>query len=367
MKKVLVLVALFLMTGVISASDQDFNTGMEKFNNGEYILAEQIFRDLVREQPYNPAYLQMLAKTFMVWNRYDEAEELLLRARERSGDKGITLELIDLYLAQGKPARALSLINKLYEEGLDMSEQEAEALYQQGLRSESDGNITAAVEYFESVRSLRPHYRDIDQHIEKLNERIFKGKETGAAGEGRNLSRKEYDLRMEKLRALEAKRSKMWEEKMKAVSQKEAEVGYKAFKTELELQKKMAELKTRPESASGLSANPPKDRGRKVGTVWFASGKSELDAVSRTMLERIVKQIQPGNSLIIIVGHTDPTPFKTKKKDNIDLSAFRALAVKRYLVGRGVDKKRIEVYAVGPLEPISRDNAKNRRTEIYVR
>jgi outer membrane protein OmpA-like peptidoglycan-associated protein len=74
------------------------------------------------------------------------------------------------------------------------------------------------------------------------------------------------------------------------------------------------------------------------------------------------------NLQLRITGHTDSTGSASR---NAELSLARADAVKAYLLGKGVDGKRIETVGAGPNEPIA-DNktaagrAKNRRIEFAV-
>jgi OOP family OmpA-OmpF porin len=55
---------------------------------------------------------------------------------------------------------------------------------------------------------------------------------------------------------------------------------------------------------------------------------------------------------IKIIGHTDPTG---PPHQNINLSLERAEAVKRYLVAKGIDAKKIEAEGVGGSMPIVTD------------
>ena len=64
--------------------------------------------------------------------------------------------------------------------------------------------------------------------------------------------------------------------------------------------------------------------------------------------------------------------MKTKAKwdDNLDLSANRAMAVTRYLTGKGLDSAMIETVGMGAAQPVASNSSKdgkarNRRVEIY--
>jgi len=103
--------------------------------------------------------------------------------------------------------------------------------------------------------------------------------------------------------------------------------------------------------------------------VLFASGRATLTANGKKVLDRIVREIKanyPGKP-IRVYGYTDTDPIrKTRKlwKDNLDLSANRAMAVTRYLIGKGIPAKRIETVAMGEHHPISGSKDKSRRVEI---
>lgn len=85
-------------------------------------------------------------------------------------------------------------------------------------------------------------------------------------------------------------------------------------------------------------------------------------------LSAILKKRQ---GTLIVRGHTDARPFKSKKKDNWQLSALRAHSAYNMLLGSGIPKVRfgrIEGYASQRLknkeDPFA---AQNRRIEIFLR
>ena len=88
---------------------------------------------------------------------------------------------------------------------------------------------------------------------------------------------------------------------------------------------------------------------------------AELDDLARTMTE------MPGLS-IRIEGHTDNVG---KADDLMELSRERALAIKTFLVGKGIAPDRIETVGYGPKYPLT-DNgtdelrAQNRRVEFII-
>ena len=104
--------------------------------------------------------------------------------------------------------------------------------------------------------------------------------------------------------------------------------------------------------------------------VLFNSGSDTLRNAAKATLDQIsqvIKANYPSN-IVRVEGYTDSDKLvKTKKKwgTNENLSAFRALAVERYLVGKGIDNNQIYSAAFGP------SNAKatkkdSRRVEIVI-
>ena len=148
----------------------------------------------------------------------------------------------------------------------------------------------------------------------------------------------------------------------------------------LELQRQIAEGQSAAK-ASGFGGDVRFDAYAGTITVTlpnailFDSGKAALKKRTSTELNNIrsvLRQQRYSDKQIDVVGHTDSDPIKKSKwKDNLELSAQRALTVVRYLIERGIDEKRIR--AVGCGAAIPRDSnatasgkARNRRVEIVV-
>ena len=121
----------------------------------------------------------------------------------------------------------------------------------------------------------------------------------------------------------------------------------------------------------------PKPRVRLVGKrieinerVMFAVGSAEIDAVSHGLLDDIAKVLteNPEIELIQIQGHTDS---RGNADMNRKLSTDRALAVRSYLVEKGISGGRMQAVGFGPDRPLlegATDEAfaKNRRVEIHI-
>ena len=110
--------------------------------------------------------------------------------------------------------------------------------------------------------------------------------------------------------------------------------------------------------------------------ILFASGRATLSSQGKKALSKVVRDLKSSYSgmPIRVVGYTDSDPIsKSKKlwKDNLDLSANRAMAVSRYLIANKIPEAKIETIGMGKTHQLARNNsrtnkAKNRRVEIIV-
>lgn len=109
------------------------------------------------------------------------------------------------------------------------------------------------------------------------------------------------------------------------------------------------------------------------GSVLFNSGKTQLRNSARTSLDQVVNALRSeySDKEILVFGHTDDQPIKRSGwKDNFQLSTERALAVVRFLHGRGISPDRLAACGAGEFRPrvpnTSADNRQqNRRVEIF--
>ncbi|HIE35600.1 MAG TPA: hypothetical protein EYP79_05350, partial [Campylobacterales bacterium] len=75
---------------------------------------------------------------------------------------------------------------------------------------------------------------------------------------------------------------------------------------------------------------------------------------------------------LTIVGHTDSSPIRSKRfKNNLELSAARAVNTLRLFIKCGYDKKALSVEGRGEFDPIAPNDtpanrAKNRRVEFVI-
>ena len=101
--------------------------------------------------------------------------------------------------------------------------------------------------------------------------------------------------------------------------------------------------------------------------VRFATASDALTKSDQALLDTLAKALKTpdlAKDRFAVAGHTDATG---DDRINQELSCARALAVKRYLSGKGVQLARLSAYGFGstrPLEAGQADSANNRRVEI---
>ena len=121
-----------------------------------------------------------------------------------------------------------------------------------------------------------------------------------------------------------------------------AQFAEESQKTIDELQRQIAEFNKSPAEATGFGEGYDVTFDPSAGTITvtlqntilFSSGQATLKRATSTELDHtqsVLRQKYPNNP-IDVVGHTDTDPIKKSKwKDNLELSAQRALTVVRYL------------------------------------
>jgi outer membrane protein OmpA-like peptidoglycan-associated protein len=101
----------------------------------------------------------------------------------------------------------------------------------------------------------------------------------------------------------------------------------------------------------------------------FAQGKALIDPASYNELDEVVQMMKENEKIEIrLEGHTDNVG---SPKANLALSQKRVDAVKKYLVEKGISKKRIETKAFGGSQPLRNEmtpeaKALNRRVEMRI-
>lgn len=115
----------------------------------------------------------------------------------------------------------------------------------------------------------------------------------------------------------------------------------------------------------------PLEMGRtiRLDNVLFARGKAVILKSSFEELDRVVEMMKSNPEIKIrLKGHTDGNGDKSQ---NLKLSEERALSAKKYLMSKGVSRKRIESQGYGGEEPIASNATEetrrlNRRVEIEI-
>jgi len=148
-----------------------------------------------------------------------------------------------------------------------------------------------------------------------------------------------------------------------------------------ELQRQIDQLNKTPAQATGFEgldvAFDPATGTITVtlaNTILFDSGKATLKSTTNKELDQILSVVKQkyASKDVDVVGHTDTDPIqKSPWKDNLELSAQRALSVARYLIGHGIAEKQVRAAGCGSARPIASNStapgkAKNRRVEIVV-
>lgn len=115
----------------------------------------------------------------------------------------------------------------------------------------------------------------------------------------------------------------------------------------------------------------PLEKGNKIRleNIYFARGRADLLPESYPTLDALAETLKENpSSVILLEGHTEPYG---NKKSLIKLSEDRVKAVGNYLIGKGIDPKRIKYKAYGGMQPLTmkddeESRALNRRVEVKV-
>jgi outer membrane protein OmpA-like peptidoglycan-associated protein len=103
--------------------------------------------------------------------------------------------------------------------------------------------------------------------------------------------------------------------------------------------------------------------------IQFEFGKAAIKPVSYPILDEVVKLMQSREKMRIgVYGHTDNVGADAT---NLRLSKDRAAAVMAYLIGKGINKGRLESQGYGETKPVESNDtdagrAKNRRVEFKI-
>lgn len=113
----------------------------------------------------------------------------------------------------------------------------------------------------------------------------------------------------------------------------------------------------------------PAGEAIRLNHLIFAQGKAHIEPESFGELDQVVLMMKDNGTMVIqLEGHTDNLG---NAKANMDLSEQRVEAVKKYMVSKGISKKRIRTKAFGGTQPLTSDVTPearniNRRVEMRI-
>ncbi|MBL6976085.1 MAG: OmpA family protein [Deltaproteobacteria bacterium] len=103
--------------------------------------------------------------------------------------------------------------------------------------------------------------------------------------------------------------------------------------------------------------------------IFFAFGKSTIRRTSHPLLNEVVLALRDHPTYVVrIEGHTDSVG---RASSNQRLSTARAVAVRKYLLGKGVAPRRLQAVGLGEARPIDDNSTEagrsvNRRVEFHI-
>lgn len=105
----------------------------------------------------------------------------------------------------------------------------------------------------------------------------------------------------------------------------------------------------------------------------FEPAKADLKAEGARVLDRLAVALLELDTEIRVEGHTDNVPISSEQfPSNWELSAARAVAVLKYLIGQGLPPQHLAAVGYGEYQPIAPNDDeqgrhRNRRVDIFVR
>ncbi len=128
-----------------------------------------------------------------------------------------------------------------------------------------------------------------------------------------------------------------------------------------------------------LSYDSARGMLRFTSDVTFSSGSFELTSDAKTSISALAKILKDLPSAqqydLRVVGHTDTQPVSARAnrvfKNNLELSAFRAISVRNDMISDGMSANKVEIAGWGEFRPAmdnssSGNTAANRRVEVYL-
>jgi chemotaxis protein MotB len=228
--------------------------------------------------------------------------------------------------------------------------------------------INEKMELAGDINSLKEKLIASSTMVETLMHEIEK---SGASIENLEATKEEMDKQREKMMeerdALLKEQEELKQELDQLRKMKEA-----AEKRNAEFRGIMEKLKTMIDSGT-LSVNIRK--GRMIvslsNDILFPSGRTTMTDEGKVAVKELSETLQTlEDRTFLVVGHSDPTPIKTKRfPSNWELSSQRAIEVVKLMVENGVKPEMLSAAGQAEFDPIA-DNeekegmAQNRRVEI---
>jgi len=138
----------------------------------------------------------------------------------------------------------------------------------------------------------------------------------------------------------------------------------------------VAALQERLKQRAPVAPGTPVEKFTLASDILFAPGKATLSKEGAARIRRIAARIKSAHlgDTVRVYGYTDNDPIARSAKywkDNLDLSANRAMAVTRLLRKLGIPAERIETVAMGATHFVAPNTtragkARNRRVEIVI-
>lgn len=103
--------------------------------------------------------------------------------------------------------------------------------------------------------------------------------------------------------------------------------------------------------------------------VYFAFDSSHISTEDQATVEAVARHLRNNSrETVVVEGHTDE---RGSREYNMGLGERRALAVRAYLIGLGIDSSRIQTRSMGEEQPVAFGHDEeswrlNRRAEFYL-
>lgn len=139
--------------------------------------------------------------------------------------------------------------------------------------------------------------------------------------------------------------------------------------TDEERQARLARLEAERQERVARVERVTKEINLYAKTILFDTDKSVVKTQAEFILDNIAKIMNENKDFhFVIEGHTDNVG---SAEHNLKLSQDRADSIKKYLIQKGIDKKRLEAKGYGLTRPLENNNTErgreiNRRVEINV-